>query len=120
MVVAGFAHPICTDQECPHFDAEAAAEFDRLYAEEAAKTRARMLAMACRCKRCKRSRKGVSDEVLEEIVFHLLHVLKPEAIKNWFHIYIPRLKGSAVVAFEQDRVADILALVRSYEDPSFG
>lgn len=119
MVVAGFPHGPCIDKECPYFDAEAAAELDRRYAEDMAASRARLIAMACQCKRCVRSRKDVSDELLEEIVFHLLRVLKPAGIRRWFHTTIPALNDNPVGAFEQGRISEVVAVVRSYEDPSF-
>jgi len=119
MVVAGFPHGPCIDAECPYYDAEAEAEFDRAYEADMAAKRAEMLGLLHTCPRCKEARAFVGDDKAEEIVFHLLHVLKPKAIVRWFHIWVPALKSTPVAALLNGRVDEVLAVVRSYEDPSF-
>jgi hypothetical protein len=120
MVIAGMQHGPCFEPDCQFYDAEFSEQMDREYAAEHAAAQMRMFGLLKDCSRCVEARATIGDEKTEEIIFHLMGVVKPGAVHALFHdVPIPALGTTAVHAIEEGRVADVLAWARRLEDPSF-
>lgn len=112
MVLAGMAHGACLDIDCEHYDAEADASILKELRER--------VVTACPCMECRPVLATIDPEIVEEIVFHALSIIEPTALSRWFHTPIPELDGlTPTDALAAGRTADLLVVVRAYEDPSF-
>lgn len=82
--------------------------------------REQMLAPLHACQRCTVMREQRGDDVMEEIVFHVLGVIQQRAVHRWFHTWNRELKSTPIFALEQGRTRSVLDVTRRYEDPGFG
>jgi len=72
-----------------------------------------------KCVRCSAARERYGDEVMEEIVFHVMGVVDARAVHRWFHRWNSRLRETHISALEHGRITEVLAITRQYEDPGF-
>jgi hypothetical protein len=116
MILAGMEHGPCIEWGCAYFDPEAARDFDRSYKEYVLNQE---LAPLRSCLRCAKVVERYGEEVIGEIVFHVLGVISDKALHRWFHTWVSALKSTPILALENGRRDDVLRVTRQYEDPSF-